>query len=39
MKMEHNLRAARAGKVSAVSGTVGQIVDTDTALVVLADEE
>jgi len=38
MKMEHNLRATRAGIVDATSGEVGQIVDTETAIVSLVKE-
>lgn len=39
MKMEHNLRASRAGVVDKTSGTVGQIVDTETAIVSLVKED
>jgi biotin carboxyl carrier protein len=39
MKMEHNLRAPRTGVVAKVNAKVGEIVGTDTALVVLASEE
>ena len=35
MKMEHNLRVSRAGVVEKTSGTVGQIVDTEAAIVTL----
>jgi biotin carboxyl carrier protein len=35
MKMEHNLRAPRAGIVEKTAGTVGQIVDTEAAVVTL----
>jgi biotin carboxyl carrier protein len=38
MKMEHNLRAPRAGKVAKITAQVGQIVDTETALVVLEEK-
>jgi biotin carboxyl carrier protein len=35
MKMEHNLRAPRAGVVEKTAGTIGQIVDADAAIVSL----
>jgi len=36
MKMEHPLRAPRAGRVESVSGVVGQTVDADEVIVRLA---
>ncbi len=39
MKMEHNLRATRAGVVEKTEGTVGQIVDTESAIVSLVKED
>jgi biotin carboxyl carrier protein len=37
MKMEHSLRAPCAGRVEAVAGTTGSVVDTDTVLVSIGE--
>jgi 3-methylcrotonyl-CoA carboxylase alpha subunit len=39
MKMEHQIRAPRAGVVERVHGAVGQIIDAGAPVVSLADEE
>jgi 3-methylcrotonyl-CoA carboxylase alpha subunit len=39
MKMEHNLRAPRAGKVKTIIGSVGLLVDSGAAVVVLETEK